>query len=78
MKEIAMDIQKSSVVNMNIVNTSGHTGFDVQAYRGTKDHSMLKNLDFEHSGHTGFQREGDYPDEALTNSDIERLLNNFS
>ena len=78
MKEIAMDIQKSSVVNMNIVNTSGHTGFDVQAYRGTKDHSKLKNLDFDTSGHTGFQREGNYPDEALTNMDIEILLRNFN
>lgn len=78
MKEIAMDIQKSSVVNMNIVNTSGHTSFDVQAYRGTKDHSKLKNLDYATSGHTGFQPAGDYPDDALTNLEIEMLLRNFS
>ena len=27
---------------------------------GTKDHSKLENLDYEHSGHTGFQKAGDY------------------
>lgn len=27
---------------------------------GTKDHSQLENLDFESSGHTGFQPAGDY------------------
>ena len=27
---------------------------------GTTDHAKLQNLDYEHSGHTGFQKAGDY------------------
>lgn len=78
MKPIKMDIKTTPTISMNIINTKGQTGIDVQAFRGTKDHSKLKNLDFESSGHTGFQPEGDYPDNALTNMDIEMLLRNFS
>lgn len=29
-------------------------------YKNETDHSKLDNLDFEHSGHTGFQKAGDY------------------
>lgn len=78
MKPIKMDVKTTPSVTMNIINTSGQTGMDVQAFRGTKDHSKLKNLDYESSGHTGFQPAGDYPNENLTNMDIEMLLRNFS
>lgn len=76
--KINMTISTPKKVSMNLVNAKDGIGMSLNTVGGTKDHSKLKNLDFDHSGHTGFQREGDYPDEILTNMDIERLLRNFS
>ena len=46
----------------------------MQTYTNDTFHNNLKNLDYENSGHTGFQREMD----ALTNMEIEELINNQS
>ena len=46
----------------------------MQTYINDTFHNNLKNLDYENSGHTGFQREMD----ALTNMEIEELINNQS
>ena len=45
-----------------------------QTYTNDTFHNNLKNLDYENSGHTGFQPEMD----ALTNMEIEELINNQS
>lgn len=37
------------------------------------DHSILNNLEFETSGHTGFQKQMD----SLTNIEIERMWNSI-
>ena len=78
MNTIEMEITKTPVIKMNLTNNDKTAGFDVQAYRGTKDHAELKHLDYDLSGHTGFQPAGNYPDESLTNMDIENLLRNFN
>ena len=46
----------------------------MQTYINDTFHNNLKNLDYENSGHTGFQPEMD----ALTNMEIEELINNQS
>lgn len=46
----------------------------MQTYTNDTFHNNLKNLDFENSGHTGFQPEMNY----LTNMEIEELINNQS
>ena len=76
--KIGMTILNEKNISMNLINTKNGIGMNINGGGGTKDHSKLKNLDFDNSGHTGFQREGDYPDEALTNMDIEILLRNFN
>lgn len=53
---------------------------------GTTDHAKLKNLDYEHSGHTGFQKAGNYalksdiPDTSdfIKDSDYVHTDNNFT
>lgn len=76
--KINMSVTPKKNISMSLISTQSGIGMNLNTVGGTKDHSKLKNLDFDHSGHTGFQREGDYPDEILTNMDIERLLRNFS
>ena len=46
----------------------------MQTYTNDTFHNNLKNLDFENSGHTGFQPEMN----CLTNIEIEELINNQS
>ena len=41
---------------------------------GTTDHSQLQNLDYENSGHTGFQPAGDY----IVDSDYVHTDNNYT
>ena len=48
-------------MKMNIINAIDGIGMNISTGGGgTKDHSKLQNLDYEHSGHTGFQPAGDY------------------
>ena len=61
--EMNIDTNKD-VVNLNIINEEGNVNMEVETsgskIEGTTDHSKLKNLDYAHSGHTGFQPKGDY------------------
>lgn len=57
-------------------NVIGHLGIGL-IERGTKDHSQLDNLDYEHSGHTGFQPAGDYATNDRVD-EVEEKLDNIS
>ena len=88
---LAMNIDTNDVINLNIVNEEGNIGMEVETsgskIEGTTDHSKLKNLDYEHSGHTGFQPKGDYvedkkyvhTDNNFTTAEKNKLesLNNY-
>lgn len=63
--DINLDIQKNNV-KLNF-------GFN-RLNSGTTDHSELSNLDFEHSGHTGFQRSGNY----VEDDDYNHTDNNYT
>lgn len=61
---LAMNVDTNDVINLNIINEEGNITMEVETgdskVEGTTDHSKLKNLDYAHSGHTGFQPKGDY------------------
>ena len=61
---LEMNISTNDIINLNIINKEGNIGMEVETgdskVQGTNDHSKLKNLDYAHSGHTGFQPKGDY------------------
>ena len=58
---IDMNIPTQRNISMNIVNSEGGIGMNINTSGGgIKDHSKLNNLDYEHSGHTGFQKEIDF------------------
>lgn len=62
--EMNIDTNKD-VVNLNIINEEGNVNMEVESVpskiEGTTDHSKLQNLDYEHSGHTGFASKNDIP-----------------
>lgn len=72
--------------NMKFKTFNGKSGIPVS--KGTTDHSQLENLDYEHSGHTGFQKAGSYvednnyvhTDNNFTTEEKNKLkdLQNFS
>lgn len=51
---IQMKISEPKIIKMKLENIRQITN------GGTDNHNELKNLDFENSGHTGFQPAGDY------------------
>lgn len=64
---------KSNELNISTEKESLNIDFGIQRIY-EKDHSKLKNLDYENSGHTGFQRAGNYiEDENYVHTD-----NNFT
>ena len=60
--EIELEIENPSNIELEA---------EIQTYTNDTFHNNLKNLDYENSGHTGFQAEMD----ALTNIEIEQLIN---
>lgn len=75
--EMNVDNNKD-IITLNIINEEGNVGMEVETggskVEGTTDHSKLQNLDYEHSGHTGFQRKGDY----VEDSNYVHTDNNFT
>lgn len=61
--EMSVNDEKN-IINLNIINEEGNISMEVEnapsKIEGTSDHSKLENLDYEHSGHAGFQPAGDY------------------
>ena len=74
-----MEIQTKPSISMRIINEEDGIGMDINAGggSGTTDHRKLKNLDYEHSGHTGFQPAGNYltevPSEYKTKDENDQL-----
>lgn len=65
-------------IELSFISEENEIGFESPySVGGTKDHSQLENLDFESSGHTGFQPAGNYAlkDDIPTNTS---QLNNDS
>lgn len=70
------------VVNLNIINEEGNIGMEVETgdskVEGTTDHSKLQNLDYEHSGHTGFASKEDIPDVSkFITKTVDNLVNYY-
>ena len=88
---LEMNIATNDVINLNIINEDGSIAMEVETgdskVEGTTDHSKLKNLDYAHSGHTGFHPKGDYiedknyvhTDNNFTDTEKTKLesLNNY-
>lgn len=88
-EEITMSVGNNHEdVGLNILGNDQPMEFDTSNQQaGTDNYRKLINkpsinsvtlIDNKTSQDLGLQPEGDYPDESLTNMDIERLLNNFS
>lgn len=69
-----IEIGNSNNIEIDLGNGNIDLNAGTQTYTNDTFHNNLKNLDYENSGHTGFQPEMD----ALTNMEIEELINNQS
>lgn len=87
--DIVMNFENfNNEIDLNIQSSEEEMSFDTSnTIAGTNNYNKLINLpsinnvvliDNKTSQDLHVQPAGDYPDEALTNSDIEELLNNFS
>lgn len=87
-KNVSLEVEtENSTGEIDVQNTQIEIQNDVSRIY-EKDHSELKNLDFENSGHTGFQPAGNYiedenyihTDNNFTDDDKNKLdgLENFS
>ena len=76
--EMSVNDEKN-IINLNIINEESNISMEVEnapsKIEGTSDHSKLENLDYEHSGHTGFQPAGDYALKDDVPTKISELYN---
>lgn len=74
-------VSGGNIKTINNESILGSGNIDIQS--GSSDHSELDNLDYEHSGHTGFQPAGNYiedndyvhTDNNYTNAEKQKLAN---
>lgn len=75
-------VSGGNIKTINNESILGSGNIDIQS-GGSSNHSELDNLDYEHSGHTGFQPAGDYiedndyvhTDNNYTNAEKQKLSN---
>lgn len=65
MAEMNIDVSKKPIINIS--NPKTNDGIQIIS-PGTRNHNQLHNLDYDNSGHTGFQRELNFDDTPTAGS----------